>query len=236
MSSFGSLVWMKLPNAILQIRPSGWLDIKLKHWWACFPSGGVTAVQCPFIYQFTEITSLKSKSFYVLLLQAQHSSAHPLSPSRTDVSKRVWLNRNHCTSVAWFPWTLASNGGEEKCVSKWEWSRTYTAYCSTFFFFFLFFFSLAFAGTWKWIAVFVQMAQNLKAICGDKVTRGKWRFFITLQRAGEHIYIVYTEGEIQNILLLMIQPQKKKYRFSSTQGNVWNDTEFSRQPNYFQAS
>lgn len=196
--------------------------------WCCNCS-----VQCSFIYQFTVITSVRSKSIYVLLLQVQHSSAHPLSPSRTDVSKQVWLNRNCCMSVAGIPWTLTSKGGEEKCVSKWERFWTYTAYRSTFFFLFLFF-SLAFVGTWKWIAVFVQMAQNLKAICGDKVTRGKWRLFITLQRAGEHIYIVYTQGEIRNILLLMIQTQKKN-RFSSTEGNVWNDTEFSRQPNYFQA-
>lgn len=98
------------------------------------------SVQCPFIYQFTEITSIRSKSIYVLLLQVQHSSAHPLSPSRTDVSKQVWLNRNCCMSVAWIPWTLTSKGGEEKCVSKWERFWTYTAYCSTFFFPFSFFF------------------------------------------------------------------------------------------------
>jgi len=63
------------------------------------------------------------------------------------------------------------------------------------------------------------MAQNLKAIYGDKVRRGKRRLFITLQRAGEHICTLYTPGEIQNILLLMTQPQKKN-RFSSAEGNV----------------
>lgn len=72
------------------------------------------------------------------------------------------------------------------------------------------------------------MARNLKAICGDKVTEGKWRLFITPPKAGEHIYIVYTQGEIWNILLLMIQ-------LSSIEDNVWNDVEFSRQPHYFQA-
>lgn len=72
------------------------------------------------------------------------------------------------------------------------------------------------------------MARNLKAICGDKVTEGKWRLFITPPKVGEYIYIVYTQGEIWNILLLMIQ-------LSSIEDNVWNDAEFSRQPNYFQA-
>lgn len=95
-------------------------------------------------------------------------------------------------------------------------------------------FLLAF--TWKRIAAFIQMAQNLKAICGDKVKMGKWRLFITLQRAGEHVYIAYIQGEIWNIFAVNdTETEKKIYRFSSTEGNVCNDTEFSRQPNYFQA-
>lgn len=139
-SSYGTLVRTKFPNSVLQICPRGWLDIKLKHlvgllllWWCnC-------SIQCSFIYQFTVITSIRSKSIYVLLLQVQHSSAHPLSPSRTDVSKQVWLNRNCCMSVAGIPWTLTSKE-VRKSVCQSEKDSGHTLHTVAPFFSFFFFF------------------------------------------------------------------------------------------------
>lgn len=158
------------------------------------------SVQCPFIYQFSEMVSLQSKSIYVL--QAQRSSAHPRKPSTTAAPKRVLIEQKplHVSSMNSLNCSLKVWWGKA-CVKV---TTVLDIHCNTFFpLLFSSFFSspLAFAGTWKWIAVFVQMAQNLKALCGDKVTRSKWRLFITLQRAGRHIHIVYIGGEIQNNLV-----------------------------------
>lgn len=78
------------------------------------------------------------------------NSTDSLSPSSADVSKRVWLSRNCCLSVLWISWTLPSKESEEKCVSKWEWSQSDTAYSSTFF---------------CCLFVFLSICRNMKVNC-----------------------------------------------------------------------